>query len=255
MKPKLKPTYMIYGGRFSGSEPFFYDPKDFSWVKQLEENWSIIQEEAQALLKQHPNRLQPYFNQALSFPPEHWKTLGFYFWKYKFDDNCRECPRTVRILESIPNMTAGSLSVLEPGSNINPHYGDTNAIIRVHLGLSVPAPLPDCGFQVGDEVREWKEGRALLFCDTHYHSAWNKSDQRRLVLIVDVMRPEFADQTDTICVHVLTSMFLQSLYQRLPWLHVMPGWLLGAAHFLMRFGTRVWLSNHRRGVSKRLTLI
>ncbi|SRR6266487_2804477 len=255
MKRKLKPTYMIYGGHFSGSEPFFYDPKAFSWVEKIEENWRVIRDEAESLLQRHPDRLEPYFNRSLSFPPEQWKTLGFYFWSHKFEDNCNECPQTVRILESIPNMVGGSLSVLGPKSTINPHYGDTNAIVRVHMGLSVPAPLPDSGLKVGDEVREWKEGKTLLFCDTYYHSAWNKSDQQRLVLIVDVMRPEFADQTRAICTHVLTSMLMQSLSQRFPRLHVVPTWLLGLTHFLLRFPIRVWLSGHRPSVSKKLIFI
>jgi aspartyl/asparaginyl beta-hydroxylase (cupin superfamily) len=243
---KPKPTYMIYGGRFTGQEPCFYDPAQFSWVKLLEDNWLVIREEIQSLLERREERLKPYFINSMSFPPGQWKTLGLYFWKYKQHQNCLECPQTVRLLESIPHMTGGSLSVLEAGSNINPHQGDTNAIIRVHLGLTIPAPLPDCGFQVGREVRQWEEGKALLFCDAHSHLAWNRSDRRRLLLIVDVMRPEFVEQTDAICTHVLATMIVQRIYQHSAFLKRLPGRFKYGIHFVIRSVMRVLLPVQRR---------
>lgn len=245
-RARQKPWFMLYGGRFPGNEPCFYNPEEFAWVRTLEENWLVMQQEILSLLERRQERLKPYFNKVMVFPPKKWKTLGFYFWKYKIHANCKDCPETTRILESIPNMTAGSLSVLEPGSNINPHQGDTNAIIRVHLGLSIPAPLPACGFQVGKEVREWKEGKALLFCDAHTHTAWNQTDLRRLVLIVDVMRPDFARETNAICSHVLASTFLQMAYQRFSWLNRLPGRVKYLIHFISRLFIRALLPIQRR---------
>ncbi|MBC7910627.1 MAG: aspartyl/asparaginyl beta-hydroxylase domain-containing protein [Pyrinomonadaceae bacterium] len=251
---KPKPTYMIYGGRFTGREPYFYDAAEFSWVKALEDNWLVIREEIQSLLERREERLKPYFIKSIVFPPKQWKTMGLYFWKYKLHRNCLDCPQTVRLLESIPHMTGGSLSVLEAGSNINPHQGDTNAIIRVHLGLSVPAPLPVCGFQVGREIRPWEEGKALLFCDAHSHLAWNRSDKRRLILIVDVMRPEFVEQTDAICSHVLATMIVQTIYQASALLNRLPGRFKYGIHFILRNIIRVLLPVQRRaGFLSKLT--
>ena len=45
---------------------------------------------------------------------------------------------------------------------------------------------PSCGFRVGAETREWREGRAWVFDDTFEHEAWNGSDEPRIVLIFDV---------------------------------------------------------------------
>ncbi len=241
----IKPWYEINGERFTGNEPNFYRPEDFPWIKTLEDNWRTIRDEIQTLLARDERRLSPYFIN-LSFPPKQWKTMGIYFWKYKIHKNCRACPQTARLLESLPNMTGGSLSALEPGSNINPHHGDTNAIVRIHLGLSIPAGMPQCGFQVGKEIREWREGKALLFCDAHPHSAWNHSDQRRIVLIVDVMKPEFASQTDAICSHVLATSGLQVLYQQFAVLRRMPRKLKFTIHFFMRTALRVILPLQRR---------
>jgi beta-hydroxylase len=42
---------------------------------------------------------------------------------------------------------------------------------------------------VGDEVREWEEGRSLVFDDVFEHEAWNDADGTRVVLFVDFVRP------------------------------------------------------------------
>lgn len=218
----LQPWFEIDGEHYRGNEPNFYRNEDFPWIQQLEDNWQVIRDEILALLERKQDRLRPYFI-PLSFPPRQWKTMGFYFWKYRIHKNCRSCRRTAEVLESLPNMTAGSLSVLEANSNINPHHGDTNAIIRIHLGLDIPAGLPECGFQVGNEARPWENGKALMFCDAHAHTAWNHSSQRRLILIVDVMRPEFATQTNGICRKVLATQGLQVLYKKSATLRKWPG--------------------------------
>jgi aspartyl/asparaginyl beta-hydroxylase (cupin superfamily) len=112
IKPSTQPWFEIDGEHYRGEEPNFYRPEDFPWIKNLEDNWRVIRDEIEALLARKEDRLKPYFV-ALSFPPKQWKTMGFYFWKYRIHRNCRACPRTAEILESLPNMTAGSLSVLE----------------------------------------------------------------------------------------------------------------------------------------------
>jgi aspartyl/asparaginyl beta-hydroxylase (cupin superfamily) len=136
--------------------------------------------------------------------------------------------------------------VLEPGSNINPHQGDTDAIVRCHLGLSVPGGLPDCGFQVGTEIRGWKEGEALPFCDAQTHSAWNHCSERRLIMIVDVMRPEFLGQQNGICSHVLASSVLQMMYQSMPFLNAWPGLVKRLLYATLQVGILGFLPIQRR---------
>ena len=210
--------YGIHGGRYDGAEPWFFDASAFPWTRALTDNWQVIRDELEQLIASHEQRLTPYISPVLVFPPQSWKNVGFYFWRLKMHKNCALCPRTMAILDAIPNVVGASLSVLEPGSNINPHQGDTNANYRVHLGLTVPCGLPDCGFAVGDEIRAWREGGLLIFCDAHRHTAWNHSERRRLVFIVDVIRPEFASRSAGICAHVLASTALQVVYARVGWL-------------------------------------
>jgi aspartate beta-hydroxylase len=47
----------------------------------------------------------------------------------------------------------------------------------------------DCALNVGGEVHEWREGRAVVFDDTYEHEAWNRSDRTRVVLIFDIWNP------------------------------------------------------------------
>lgn len=237
---KQQPWYNVFGGRYMGKEPAFYDKSTLPWIRELEDNWEVIRDEVFTLMEERPARLKPYFiNKSMSFPPKKWKTMGLYFWKFTMHDNCRKCPETVRIMKRIPHLTSCSLSVLEPHSNINPHQGDTDAIIRCHLGLSVPASLPECGFQVGKEIRPWENGKALPFCDAQTHTAWNNSDRKRMILIIDVVRPEFAARENMICAHVLASSVLQMLYQRFAFLGRQKGFFKKRLYDLFRIS--IWL--------------
>ena len=242
-----KPWYNILGGRYPGSEPCFYDSAALPWTKVLEDNWEVMRDELLALMQARPAQLRPYFiNHAMSFPPRQWKTMGLYFWRFTMHANCRRCPETMRILKTIPGMTSCSLSILEPGANINPHQGDTDAITRCHLGLAIPAGLPDCGFQVGPDIRAWEPGKALPFCDAQTHTAWNHTQARRLIMIVDVIRPEFRPQQNWICAHVLASSVIQMTYQSAPFLNNWPGSIKRALYTAIRIAIHAYLPLQRR---------
>jgi hypothetical protein len=78
------------------------------------------------------------------------------------------------------------------------------------------------------------------------HSSWNQTERRRLVLIVDVIRTEFAEQADSVCTHVLAWTALQLVYQRLSWLNALPGSIKFAIHAALRRVVRWWLPMQRR---------
>ena len=218
-----------------GGQPFFYERQDLPWTKVIEDNWQVIRDEVLGLMLEKPQNLRPYFiNKSMSFPPKRWKTMGIYFWKFVIRENYKKCPETVRILKTIPGLTSFSLSVLEAGSNINPHQGDTDAIIRCHVGIDIPGHLPDCGFQVGKEIRPWENGITLPFCDAHTHTARNNTDRKRIILILDVMRSEFVKKENGICAHVVASSVLQMLYQSYPFLGRRSGYFKKALYHTSR---------------------
>jgi aspartyl/asparaginyl beta-hydroxylase (cupin superfamily) len=65
-----------------------------------------------------------------------------------------------------------------------------NTRLICHLPLVVPG---GCGFRVGNETREWVEGKAWAFDDTIEHEAWNSSDRTRVILLFEIWRPELTE--------------------------------------------------------------
>ena len=49
-------------------------------------------------------------------------------------------------------------------------------------------PEGDCHIIVGGEKYSWTEGEHVLFDDTYRHEVWNKTDQRRVVFFLDIVR-------------------------------------------------------------------
>ncbi len=86
-------------------------------------------------------------------------------------------------------MKTAMFSILSPHKHIPDHSGPYKGIVRYHLGLKVPEPREECRIRVGDEIATWKEGASLIFDDTYNHEVWNDTDEERVVLFVDVVRP------------------------------------------------------------------
>ena len=126
-------------------------------------------------------------------------TGACFLWEYGTPNPAiiERCPQTAAILEKLPlqripgRAPNAFFSLLRPGKVIPPHTGVTNTRAIVHLALDIP---PACGLRVGGETREWVEGRAFAFDDTIEHEAWNHSDRRRAVLIVDCWNPHLSER-------------------------------------------------------------
>jgi aspartyl/asparaginyl beta-hydroxylase (cupin superfamily) len=222
---KPKTWYSAIGGKQEEGLGF-YNADRFSWVANVEANSAVIKQEVEQFILHHQERIQPYFNETLVSAPRKWKAFSFLFWKWPFSKNAATCPETMRVLSQIPHLVSASVSILEPNTAIHPHKGDTNAIYRCHLGLTIPAQLPDCGFQVNDEKRSWEEGKLLVFNDAAQHQAWNNTNHKRYVLLFDVVREEFAYKKYRICAFVLATLLTQLLRQRF--------WLIRKAHWTVR---------------------
>ncbi|HET8837872.1 MAG TPA: aspartyl/asparaginyl beta-hydroxylase domain-containing protein [Flavobacteriaceae bacterium] len=205
--------YSFMGGVSEDDHIGFYDSETLDWPKVLEDNWEIIAQEIAFFIQNHGGQIKPYFNKNLVSKKKSWKTFTFFLWGWKVKKNMRLCPETCAVLTKIPNVLSASVSILEPGVKIKPHRGDTNAIMRSHLALKVPASLPECGLKVKYDERSWEEGKVLVFNDAARHEAWNLSDSRRYVLIVDVLRPEFSTKKYQVCSMVLGTLVMQQLLQ------------------------------------------
>src|SRR3546814_5287927 len=69
------------------------------------------------------------------------------------------------------------------------HRGITKGLVRGHLGLKVPGDRANCTIRVGETSNMWAEGELLVFDDTYDHEVWNDTDEERVVLLFDIVRP------------------------------------------------------------------
>lgn len=139
-----------------------------------------------------------------------WNVYPFYKGGRRWEDNCKTCPETARLLDRLDHCCSGSdgigqivFSILAPGTTLNPHTGSTNIRLRYHLGLLVPEGAT---LKVGGEERSWQQGRALVFDDGLEHSAKNTSDRIRAVLLVDLWHPGLQLAEREFVSHVTTSL-------------------------------------------------
>ena len=187
----------------------FYERQQFPWLDAVEaatddirsELLEVMREDGafEPYLKSDPSR--PYKPQDGMIDNPDWG--AFYLWKNGElqAENAARCPRTLKALEGaplarFPNRSPSVLfSLLKPGAKIPPHNGLANTRLICHLPLIIP---PDCGFRVGNEVREWREGQAWVFDDSINHEAWNRSDRTRVILLFDIQRPEMSEQENAL---------------------------------------------------------
>lgn len=188
---------------YRGGDPVFFDLSQERWVKEIEADAEkIIAELAPVLDPDFPDLILNLDSQ-FQFPPKIWKGFPFYFNGFKFKRRLKSYPLLAGHLSKIPNLITASVSVLEPGALLMPHNGNSNGVMRWHTGLKVPAKMPDCGFIIGGQEVSWEIGKSFAFCNMQVHSAHNRTDQRRYILLLDVVRPEFVKLKKLICVHTV----------------------------------------------------
>lgn len=212
-----RPWLSDSGSEYVRRTPFFFDTARIPEVRVVEENFHIIRDELLRSLQQGPSHFEPYGDLTKTDKKDAWKTAGLMYWTLRSEALIRRYPETWRIMRKVSGLSSCSFLVLEPHSTIKAHIGDTDAMYRCHLGLVIPAPLPQCGFRVGDETRSWVEGRVFAFNDACEHTAWNNTDHRRYILSFDVFRPEFAGFRYWTSSHVLGKVFVEIMGQHVQW--------------------------------------
>jgi aspartyl/asparaginyl beta-hydroxylase (cupin superfamily) len=183
----------------------FYPDGSFPWLADVEAATDAIRDELLAVMQDSaafspyvtgdPNR--PRRDQLGMLNNPAWS--AFYLWKNgaPVAGNAERCPTTLHALRNAPlsltpNRSPSILfSLLKPGAHIPPHTGLVNTRLICHLPLIVPG---SSRLRVGNEVRDWVEGRAWVFDDTIEHEAWNESAGTRVILLFDVWRPELSEE-------------------------------------------------------------
>lgn len=174
-----------------GDRPVF-ESADFPFTNLLESNADIIRREAKAVIEEDHG-----VHAVSDVSPDHeriahdrrWKSFFLIGYGYRAEHNCTRCPETTKILEQIPGLNSGFFSIMEPGTKIPRHRGVTKAVLTCHLGLMIPEERSACAIQVDEQTCHWESGKTLVFDDTFHHSAWNLSEQKRVILLLQFKRP------------------------------------------------------------------
>lgn len=129
-----------------------------------------------------------------------WKIMPFYYYGTWSTENCKKMPKLAEFLKSLPKLKIALLSVLSPHTRLNEHKGwgnHSNNVLRCHYGLIVPE---ECYIYVKEDnesmatAGEHQKNKWLIFDDSKTHYAINNSDYHRIVLIVDIERPNFIEK-------------------------------------------------------------
>jgi aspartate beta-hydroxylase len=198
--PRQHPTFLYLPGLPTSA---YFDRSLFPWMEALEAETANIQAELSQLLPHSRGSERVFTSEELETENlrgtggvPSW--TGYYFYRHglRREDNCAECPRTARALDSLPLSRVRDhgpevlFSVFAPGTHLLPHRGVTNTRVVGHLPLLVPEY---CALNVGGEIHTWVEGRAVVFDDTFEHEAWNRGASTRVVLIFDLWNPYVTD--------------------------------------------------------------
>jgi len=196
------PRFLFFPGL--PTTPYF-DRSLFPWLEELESRTAAIRDELLAAMPQASAREQVFHNAELAGAnlrndrggPPVWDGIYLYRHGERKEENCMRCPRTALAIDAVSSLVRISghapevmLSMLTPGTHILPHRGVTNTRLVAHLPLIVPG---NCALRVGGELHEWREGRGVVFDDTFEHEAWNRGEQMRAVLILDIWNPHLTE--------------------------------------------------------------
>lgn len=232
----MEPPYLRIFGDYTPSAPIFAKRDECPWLERAEAAWHVVRDEVESYRRDRGTGVRA------SFVPDDvdirgWDAINFVSYLHWYRRNCRAFPRTLTLLRSIPDLITAYVSILAPGAGLPVHNGDTNTTYRCHLGLVVPPGSVDVlGLEVGGERTGWREGAAFAFNEAPRHFVWNHTEHERVVLVFDVLRPQYRAQKLRICGDVLAAMTLTMLETRLPALRRLPAGGRRALHRVLATG-------------------
>lgn len=196
-------------GMYKSDEEAFFSLDHYPGIKELQSSYSVIYDELKQFLLQF--NLEVQFNNSMVEIPKSWKVRSLRVWGVDMYHIQKHFPETMRLLNNIPDIVNIGFNLLEPQSKIKPHSGDTNANYRCHLGLQIPDESKLCAIVVNKKMQHWDTGKVLGFVDAYEHEAWNYSNEQRIILLFDILKPEFIREKNEICATVLSSFYLQQI--------------------------------------------
>jgi beta-hydroxylase len=186
----LAPVNLFMYAFSAASVKPFARVEDHPELLELRKNWKWIREEALRVYELGRIRAADEHDDIAfnTFFERGWKR--FYLkWYDEFLPSAEQyCPGTVALLRSLPNVNAALFAVLPPGGVLGAHRDPFAGSLRYHLGLSTPNS-DECKIFVDGEPYAWRDGEDALFDETYVHTAFNRTDQARIILFCDYTRP------------------------------------------------------------------
>lgn len=194
---RIAKKFRIFGNRilepFSlvGNDPL-PDPTLFLWIETLLPSVPAIRAEAERIMR-HEEAVPP----LRDFAPGHerittaeaWRSFFLWGYGYPMPENLARCPETAKAVARIPGMVTAMYSVMTPGAHVLRHKGVTKAMLTLHIGLIIPRDATHCRMDVDGHEVVWREGVPMVFDDTYPHEVWNDTDESRVILLIQFLRP------------------------------------------------------------------
>lgn len=238
----VRPPVEEYHGKLEN----FYSPELFPELQLLKDNWKAIRDEVLEFEKKNGELNEMSAKSPANAYGGNWTLIYLTSFLRKFHKNRKRFPITTKIIDQIPNLVLGAISVLPPNTEIAPHYGDTNGIVRSHLALIVPEPYPTIGIRVGDEEHGWEEGELICFINVQKHSVWNRSNKRRYVIMLDFVPDILSNRKMEICSKGLGSQSFIFLYNKFALFRSMPTYVHEFSCVIFSLIWRLYLPVQRR---------
>lgn len=179
------------------NEKYFLTIDDFPQFKILEENYEILLQELLSVINEKSqNMFEPWVEKNLYQDSNQsgWDIAPLMIAGNKIEDRIVKFPKLFSLINKLNGIMSVSYSLLKPGTHIVPHkgYDDySQKVLRYHMGMIVPKG--DIGIRVEKETTKWVEGKSFIFDDYMVHEAWNFTNDNRVVLIIDFLKPQYMD--------------------------------------------------------------
>ncbi len=231
---------------YSGHLDYYYDPELFPELAPLKENWKGIRDEILAFEKAHGHISgMSSISHAETYGGE-WTLIYLMSFSRIIHANKKLFPFISSVIDQIPSIVFAGISILPPHTELAPHFGDTNGIVRTHLGLIIPAPYPTIAIRVGNEERGWKDGEMLCFINVQKHSVWNRSNERRYLLMIDFVPQNLIHRKMEISAKGLGSQSFIYFYKNVALVRALPTFVHSFMCWLFAIIWRIFLPFQRR---------
>ena len=177
--------------------------KYFPAYKEFEDKHKIIQEELTHLLqdtncgKDIGFTRDTYGNGGIGRDVDEEKNRGWRVYHIKLGNDIikgteKYFPNLIETINKYPEIKNVTISILDEKTTIPIHVGYYKGIMRFMLALKVPKQKEECYLCINGDKYVWEEGKTILWDDNFPHKVFNKTEEQRVVVYMDIVRPDLS---------------------------------------------------------------